>query len=327
MDCFKLYRWIFICLLAVPLSVNGQVGQNHIYVAKYKGDRTCAVSYTFDDGLADQYTVLFPQLKKFGIKASFWIWGKGIEHPEFQLGKPRMTWAQMREMAEDGQEISSHTWSHPNNMPELSDEQIEAELTRNDTAIYHHIGIYPRTLAYPGNNMSERVIRLASKGRVATRTSQFAVGEDVSHITSERLRDWLHGLLKHRQWGVTMTHGIIRGYDYFHEPSLLWKHFKEVSAMRDSVWIATFHDVAAYVKEQQNVRLQITKRKSGYRVKPVLHLDEELFSEPLTMVVRTDKTAVVKVFQRGKRLPLMTREGKILFDFNPYKGIIIIKGL
>lgn len=29
----------------------------HVYVAKYKGDRACAISYTFDDGLAEHSTV------------------------------------------------------------------------------------------------------------------------------------------------------------------------------------------------------------------------------------------------------------------------------
>lgn len=317
----------FIMALVVFLlsfTMEGEAQTPSVYVARYKGDKICAVSYTFDDGLEDHYTVLFPQLKKYGIKATFWIWGKGIEHPEYQLGKPRLTWKQMREMVADGQEVSNHTWSHPNNLPRLTDSQIRDELVRNDTAIFHHTGVYPRTLAYPGNNMSERAIKIASEGRIATRTSQFAVGQDVSHITPERLHLWLHDLLKKRAWGVTMTHGIVKGYDYFHDPSVLWNHFKEVASMKDSVWIATFRDAAAYIREQQNIRLDVSKNEAGYLVKPRLSLDKRLFSQWLTMVVLTKNGSVVKVYQKGHRLPVTVRSGKIMFDFNPYGGNIKI---
>lgn len=323
---YRLLSLIIGLLCILPFPVSGQILGQAVYVARYKGDRVCAISYTFDDGLEDHYTVLFPQLKKYGIKATFWIWGKGIEHPEFQFGKPRMTWAQMQEMNADGQEISSHTWSHPNNMPKLTDGQIREELFRNDTAIFHHIGVYPRTLAYPANNMNERVVRIASEKRIATRITQFSLGEDVSHITPEKLRVWLSSLIKEKAWGVTMTHGIVKGYDYFHDPSILWTHFKEVVSMHDSVWIATFRDVAAYIKERDNMKLDIKKTKSGYRIKPLLLLDKELFNEPLTMVVCIRKPSFVEVRQNGRLLRLIRKKNRIVFDFDPHGGLISVQG-
>ena len=85
-----------------------------VYVAPYKGDRVCAISYTFDDGLQEHYTLLFPKLEKYGFKGTFWIWGKCIENESAMQGKPRMSWAQIKEMSDKGQEISSHSWSHTN---------------------------------------------------------------------------------------------------------------------------------------------------------------------------------------------------------------------
>ena len=41
-----------------------------VYVAPYKGDRVCAISYTFDDGLQEHYTLLFPKLEKYGFKGT-----------------------------------------------------------------------------------------------------------------------------------------------------------------------------------------------------------------------------------------------------------------
>lgn len=36
----------------------------NVYVARYKQDKACAISYTFDDGLAEHYTLVAPQLER-----------------------------------------------------------------------------------------------------------------------------------------------------------------------------------------------------------------------------------------------------------------------
>jgi len=65
---------------------------SEVYVADYKDDKQCAISYTFDDGLEEHYTLVFPEMEKVGFKGTFWIWGKGIENVTEQQDKPRMTW-------------------------------------------------------------------------------------------------------------------------------------------------------------------------------------------------------------------------------------------
>lgn len=44
-----------------------------VYVADYKDNKKCAISFTFDDGLSGQYTVLFPETGKIGFKGTFWV--------------------------------------------------------------------------------------------------------------------------------------------------------------------------------------------------------------------------------------------------------------
>ena len=41
---------------------------SEVYVADYKDDKQCAVSYTFDDGLEEHYTLVFPEMEKVGFK-------------------------------------------------------------------------------------------------------------------------------------------------------------------------------------------------------------------------------------------------------------------
>jgi peptidoglycan/xylan/chitin deacetylase (PgdA/CDA1 family) len=64
---------------------------------------------TFDDGPLSNYTVIFPLLKKFGWKATFFIYPKVIA----KKSQTQLTWKQLREMAAAGMDIQSHTLSHP----------------------------------------------------------------------------------------------------------------------------------------------------------------------------------------------------------------------
>lgn len=146
----------------------------HVYVAKYKGDRACAISYTFDDGLAEHSTVAAPELEKRGFRGTFWVCGYYTEQGA-SAKVPRMTWDELREMSKKGHEVSSHSWAHKN-AKRLTIEQVKSEIEKNDSAIYANIGIVPRTYCYPYNYKTEEIVSMASKGRVATRTKQISIG-------------------------------------------------------------------------------------------------------------------------------------------------------
>ena len=176
--------FIFIALLsALPTITRAQ-----IEVAKYYNDCNGAVSYTFDDGMIEHYTLLFPELKQRGIKGTFAINGAFIGG---KWKKSRAaSWAQLREMAADGQELSNHAWKH-RKLTKLSYEEMRMEVQRNDTLIYDSAGVFPRTFIYPYNSKNDTVVELCSKDRVGTRTRQVAVG---SKQDSTWLRQWVDGL-------------------------------------------------------------------------------------------------------------------------------------
>lgn len=289
-----------------------------VYVAAYKNDKQCAISYTFDDGLQEHYTLVYPELEKYGFKGTFWVCGKIIEDKEAALGKARMTWNQLKEMSDKGHEISNHGWSHLV-LRNKKTEQVRTEIAKNDSVILAETGKRPLTFCYPGNFVDEQVIKIASEGRVGTRLRQYAIGGEKAHSTSEALDKWVNELLLSGDWGVTMTHGITYGYDSFGDPVILWEHLKKVKAREDSIWVGTFREVAAYVKERKNVQLNVLKDEWGITVVPFLELDSTLFSQPLTMVVNFNSDGeVTHVKQNGKELPIRKQGGEILFDFNPY---------
>jgi peptidoglycan/xylan/chitin deacetylase (PgdA/CDA1 family) len=63
---------------------------------------------SFDDTDLDQFTVAYPEMKKYGFKGLFFIM-------TVSLGKPHyMSREQVRELSDDGNMIGSHTWDHHN---------------------------------------------------------------------------------------------------------------------------------------------------------------------------------------------------------------------
>lgn len=302
-----------ILLFAAATNISAQ---SDIHVAKYWGDRAAAVSYTFDDGLEEHYTLVFPQLKKLGIKATFAIIGDKVGSA--WKGVPCMTWEQLREMAADGQEISNHGWSHTS-MVKLKGEAMRHDVQRCDTAIYEHTGVMPRTFVYPGNRHSPESEAFCSKGRTGTRTSQVSIG---SKRDSTWLRRWVDGLIASGGRGVGMTHGITCGYDSFGDPSRFWQHLDYVSRRRDSIWIAPLADVEAYVAERDNVKLKIRRHKDKTIVTPRMRLDKTTFSHPLTLVVKSD--GPLTATQDGRKLYARRRGENVMIDFRPGGGSVEI---
>ena len=296
-------------------------------VAKYKDDKQCAISYTFDDGLLEHYSLVFPAFEKLGFKGAFWTNGNTIEQwetnpkPLMEAGKPRMTWKQLKKMARAGHEISSHGYSHKN-LTTLSGNALRSEIERNDTIIYKNVGIFPRTFCYAGNAKNDSAIAAASKNRIATRLFQTSIGRK---STAENLERHVENLLATGGWEVTMTHGITYGYDHFNDANVFWEHLQKVKAREDHIWVGTFAEIAAYVKERKELTYDILPTEKGFRMAPKISLDKHLFTEPLTGVVERGNIKKITVRQGKKKLKTKILSDKVLFDFDPFGGEINVE--
>ena len=119
-----------------------------------------------------------------------------------------------------------------------------------------------------------------------------------------------------------MTHGITVGYDAFRDADVLWSHFRQVSDMQDSIWVATFHDVSAYRAERDAVSLAITAERNRMVVVPAMPLDAQLFNHPLTLVLPDN----VRSARQGRRtLNIYSSLGRKCVDFNPHGKPVQLK--
>ena len=294
-----------------------------VYVAPYRDNKPAAISFTYDDGLMEHYTMVAPELEKRGFRGTFWIIGNMVGVND--TVSPRLTWDKVREMHQRGHEMSSHSWSHPH-LTRLSKDSLLREILMNDSAIERATGVRPRTFCYPYNGFNDLVLKLTRNGRVGTRTHQVGHGQQNNKTTPEKLTAWLHDVIEQGEWGVTMTHGITRGYDKWYHPEVLWNFYDEVKAREDSVWVATFAEVAAYQSERDNTLLKVSRGKHHITVRTKYCADKRLFHEPLTLVFSLPEgVGEVRATQDGRSLTVTRQGNTARLNFEPWGKKVKIK--
>lgn len=125
-----------------------------------------AVVITIDDGWSSAYTEAFPELQKRNFPFTLFIYPNIIGKTSIAL-----TWAQIREMAEAGADIQSHSLSHPfltrGRHPAFDDLKyagwLHRELAESRRIIEKETGKKVRYLAYPYGDYDSRVARMAAK--------------------------------------------------------------------------------------------------------------------------------------------------------------------
>jgi peptidoglycan/xylan/chitin deacetylase (PgdA/CDA1 family) len=151
------------------------------------GKRTVAV--TFDDGYRSVAELALPIMQRLGLPGSIYVptdfpgrdrllawdgtdrWvGGPHEHELACLG-----WDALRELADAGWEVGSHTCSHPR-LTSLPDSDLVTELRDSRAACEEGLGRPCRTITYPYGDVDQRVID-------ATRAAGYAA--------AAALPDWL----------------------------------------------------------------------------------------------------------------------------------------
>ncbi|HUP49267.1 MAG TPA: polysaccharide deacetylase family protein [Thermoanaerobaculia bacterium] len=136
-----------------------------------------AVVITIDDGWSSAYTEAFPELKKRNFPFTLFIYPNIIGKTTLAL-----TWEQIREMAEAGADIQSHSLSHPfltrGRNSSLDDLQyagwLRRELAESKRIIEQRTGRPVEFLAYPYGDYDTRVARMAARaGYAAALTCDF----------------------------------------------------------------------------------------------------------------------------------------------------------
>ena len=271
--------------------VEGKPAETHgseVKVAKWKGNKVAAVSYTLDDGIIDQYTLAFPKFKELGLKATFFLNGGPIDNQKpTRQGAARITWEMAKEMADAGMEIASHGYNHVNH-GRFPEDAVEEDIVKNEAAIEKATGARPLTYAFPNNaknkEWSYRLLR--DHGYAGWRSHQKSLG---GHNTVESADKMVADAKKDGSWRVFMTHGIDVGYDHWDHSEEFWKHLAHVAADKD-LWVDTFLAVSVYERLRDATRVEAEKTEKGWHVKVAApELDKALYQGKLDLVMPDGK--------------------------------------
>lgn len=122
-------------------------------------------SITFDDGFRSVHRVALPILRELRLTATvFVLVGSRLENPEghgLYLGRPLLTWAELRELVDAGCSIGAHTMTHPN-LARLDPPEAQREALESRRVLSDRIGLAEADIAafaFPGGRASPAVCR------------------------------------------------------------------------------------------------------------------------------------------------------------------------
>ena len=122
----------------------------------YQKNPEKTVILSFDDGLLNNYEIVFPLLRKYGFKGVFFI-------ITAEIGKSgRITAGQLKEMSDSGMELGSHTISHPY-LDTLSDAEAVYQLQHSKQTLENISGKQVISLAPPGGWFDNDTEKIALK--------------------------------------------------------------------------------------------------------------------------------------------------------------------
>jgi len=302
-----------------------------IRIATFKDNKAGAVSYTFDDGLRNQYLIAVPIMERMQIPGTFFIIPGHVSATQQEAEAKKsgawggITWDEVRKLTTKGFEIGNHGYSHKNLVTQIKEpEELEKEIEYSADIIHQETGIFPVSFCYPYNSFNQMVEKIATRRHAVTRTFQHGIGE--RDTTAVNLNRWINELISQEEWGVGMIHGLTDGFDPL-RPDIFESHLGYAKKHQKDLWIDTFGNIGRYV-EQRKVAVIKDMKVTHNNVSFVLDcsLDKKRFNGELTLIIVTENKVVAAKAKQGKdSLPVTITDDKIMINCSPGVERITVK--
>lgn len=146
---------------------------------------------TVDDGYKDNYSILFPLLKKYNMKAVIYL-VSGIDYNSWTMesdGEKKfqlLNLSEIKEMQESGLiEFGGHTLTHAS-LPSLSDDELYKEIAEDKFILEKKLGEKLTSFAYPYGHITQRVKNIVKnvgyEFAVSTDTGTGVIEDDIFDI-------------------------------------------------------------------------------------------------------------------------------------------------
>ena len=274
-------------------------------ICTWKNDAKAALSFTFDDGSVDHFTLAAPMLEKHGLRGTFFIvtnWiGKGN----------KLTWDQVKSLSERGHEIGNHSLSHWN-LAATSDKgdlvNLEKEIDDPIGIIKEKIGVAPVTFAYPLNARSSQVQAMVEQHHIASRLVSKGYNGITFNLETANLQ--IESLIaKGGNW-VVMIHGIdpaLKGYLPFTDSALLDQHFAYVKSREKELWVDTFANVSRYQLTAAACEVKTIQNTPRLMEFELIGKEPNKPEKNAPLTLRIDRPKAVEARQGNRKLQMRSR--------------------
>jgi len=114
------------------------------------------VIISFDDGNYSDYAAALPILKRYGMKATFFITVNRVGSPGY------VDWTHLREMAKENMSIQSHSFNHVF-LSDLDNKALMHELQESKQQLQKELSLPVDFISLPGGFCSRNVLRAAQE--------------------------------------------------------------------------------------------------------------------------------------------------------------------
>lgn len=307
------------------LSVATTFAQSSAYeVGTWKGFRSSAATFTFDDGCATQFTYAVPLFDKYKYTASF--------YPVISWGP---NWSNFQSLVNKGHEVGSHSVNHGQTMP-------DSEISSSKNTIDQNIsGQVCNTITYPNcNEPSEsELAKYYIGGRIcdgqvmgSTPSNYFRIGSVICGNTgscnsASAFQNQMQSAINKKGWVVFLIHEVENGSEYSPTATSAIEGALSFASQNDSkVWVCTFRDAILYSKERNAAKItELTNTATEITMKITDDLANDPYKYPLSLRrVLPDGWSEITVSQDGEEIGSKTEGNYIYFDAVPDGGVVTI---
>jgi peptidoglycan/xylan/chitin deacetylase (PgdA/CDA1 family) len=244
-----------------------------------------------------------------------------------------VTWDEIKQYASHGHEFSSHTITHPR-LALLDSTNLLYELEKSRQEMLEQLGPkYTFSAECPYGTENERVMKYAYRIYPALRNrmpepflEELNRGNDrMPGSSAKEYVQWQRGALtdtpvdlmkswidtcsaKNNIWLVLVFHGV-EGIGWEPLPRSEYRsYYSYLKSKEEHLWVATFGDVAKYIRERMNAHAETFHEKGNLTVKLTHNLGPE-YDLPLTMKTYVPKSSGVQSVKQGNT-GINFREGK-----------------
>ena len=308
----------------------------------------------FEDGKLDEAYKIMDTLYRKARDGSFKTGTELSNEVSEEMG---LTWDNVKLYASKGYEFASHTVSHTH-LAVLDSTNINYELFKSKEDIKNHLGDeytfdaeipfgieHPRALKYglPAyealrNMMRDSFMLEINRGyktQPGSSNKEYVQWQrgPLSKTTLQEMKSYIDTTLAHNNiWLVLVYHGI-NGLGWEALPdSLLDRYFQYIKQNENNLWIATFKDVAKYMRERMHAAITQTKSDKQITVHFSHSLREDVYNVPLTL-----KTYIpsgwrkLRIVQNNRELKMQLKKDQngtyVLYDAIPGKALVQLNAL